>query len=75
MINDFAMSPGKQVVIMSATASIGQSGSPLGDTDNRCKSDTELYSLIVGDSKAVQFTNQDPYATDTPQTVFPVTVP
>ncbi len=75
VINDFAMSPGKQVVIMSATASIGQSGSPLGDTDNRCKSDTELYSLIVGDSKAVQFTNQDPYATDTPQTVFPVTVP
>lgn len=72
VINSFAFSPQRQVMILSATTYIGQAGSPLLDTDNRSKADTELYSLVVGDSKWTQITNDGAYATDSPQTVLPV---
>lgn len=72
VISSFALSPQRQVIVATGTASIGQSGSPLVDTDQRARLDTELYSLIIGDDHMTQITNETAWATDAPQTVLPV---
>lgn len=72
VIGGFSLSPQRQVMILTATASLQQNGSPIPDGQDRAKSDTELYSLVIGDPTMVEITNELSFATDTPQTVMPV---
>jgi hypothetical protein len=74
VIGGFSLSPQRQVLILSATASLQQSGTPIPDGQDRAKTDTELYSLVIGDSKMVEITNELTFAADAPQTVLPVVV-
>lgn len=72
VISSFMLSPERQVIVASGTTSIGQTGSPLVDGDQRARLDTELYSLIIGDDHMTQITNEAAWATDAPESVLPV---
>ncbi|MSP92417.1 MAG: hypothetical protein EXR79_11550 [Myxococcales bacterium] len=72
LIKDFSMSPKRQVFLMSATATVDQNGAPIPDTSNRHKSDTELYTMIVGAPDMVPITNELSFDADAPRAVLPV---
>ncbi len=73
-IFDFALSPSKQALVLSATASIQQSGAPIPESTppgDRSLKDSEIYVLPLGDTKWQSVTNQLPYDAFTPMAVLP----
>jgi len=73
-IFDFALSPSKQALVLSATASIQQSGAAIPEATppaDRSLKDSEIYVLPLGDTKWQSVTNQLSYDAFTPMTVVP----
>lgn len=75
VIQGFAMSPGRQVAILTASATISSSGTSIPDTDQRQKQDTELYSLVAGGSVMVPITNENAWHAYAPATTLPLAAP
>ncbi len=72
-ILSFAMSPERQVFLISATATQDQSGQPIKDGSSRELNDSELYTLTVGDTVWHAVTNELTYDALLPDSVLPVT--
>ena len=71
-IFDFAMSPAKQVFLVSATATFQADGKPIPDGQDRSLKDSEIYTMAVGSGELVPITNELKYAADSPFAVSPV---
>lgn len=71
-IYDFSMSPQRQVFLLSASATVQADGQPIPDGGARAMQDSEIYTMIVGDSGLVPVTNELLYAADAPRAVLPV---
>ncbi len=71
-IYSFSMSPQRQVFLISATATQDQSGDPIKDGSSRELNDSELYTLIVGDTVWHAVTNELLYDALLPDGVLPV---
>lgn len=72
VIQGFAMSPGRQVILLAATSTISGSGQLIADTDMRAKNDTELYTLAAGGTKMVPITNENGWLTQGPTATLPM---
>lgn len=75
VISGFVMSPLRQVAILTATAAVSSSGTPIPDTDQRQKADTELYYLPAGGAVMVPITNENAWYANNPGTVLPMAAP
>ena len=71
-IYDFSMSPQRQVFVLSASATFQQDGTPIPNGSARAMQDSEVYTLVVGDSAMVPVTNELLYAADSPHAALPV---
>ncbi len=76
-IFSFTMSPLRQVFVISATATVDQSGAPIapkldGSPNSRSLKDSELYTLTVGDTVWHEVTNELTFDALLPETVLPI---
>lgn len=68
-IFSFSMTPGRQVFLISATATTDQNGDPLPDTSSRQLKDSELYTLTLGEVTWKPLTSELNYDALLPQAV------
>lgn len=72
VIQGFAMSPERQVILLAASSTISGSGQLISDTDMKAKNDTEVYTLAAGGTTMVPITNENGWLTHGPTATLPM---